>query len=77
MNTGKEYYYDGGFIPHLSFNYKKKQDIILLISDKQKYEVKRDHFLKMMKYLHENMYIEDDKIYMTDIYTDGKTRSYR
>ena len=76
MNTGKEYHYDGGFIPHLSFDYKKEQDIILLISDKQKYEVKRDHFLKMMKYLHENMYIEDDKIYMTDIYTDRKTRSY-
>ena len=52
MNTGKEYHYDGGFIPHLSFDYKKDQDIILLMSDKQKYEVKRDHFLKMMKYLH-------------------------
>ena len=62
MNTGKEYYYDGGFIHHLSFDYKKEQDISLLISGKQTYEVKRDHFLKMMKYLHENMYIEDDNI---------------
>ena len=76
MNSGKDYYYDGGFIPDLSVDYKKVQDIIMLISRKQTYEVKRDHFLKMMKYLYENTYMEDDDIYMTDTYADGKMRPY-
>ena len=76
MDSGKEYYYDGGFIPDLSFDYKKVQDIIMLISGKQTYEIKRDHFLKMMKYLYENTYMEDDDIYMTDNYADGKMRPY-
>ena len=48
----------------------------MLISGKQTYEVKRDHFLKMMKYLYENTYMENDDIYMTNNYTDGKMRSY-
>ena len=75
MMNDKEYY-GGGIIPNRDFAYSKELDIVLLISDKQKYEVKRHEFLKMMTYLYENIHINDDKIYMMDVYTDGKTRSY-
>ena len=68
--------YDGGFIPNLGMTYNKDLDNILLSNGKQNYEMKREEILKTIRCLYESTFIDDDQIYMTDVYADGKARLF-
>ena len=68
--------YDRGFIPGLDMSYKEDEDNVMLSNGRQNYEMKRSDFLEMVKFLYENTFAGDNEIYITDVYTDGKTKPF-